>query len=234
MTAFASIFTEEKKFRIFYFFLLSLHLIVNYLAPNVYFLYITKQLFLSALIIYFFVNSKFRNSKPFKIMLLGLSSFWLGDLSLSFFNNKILLNLGILFFIVGKLFYCIRFSNNKEFKFSKIMPYVTICFFYMVFLMTFLLDHLENQFFSVLIYLFITITVGLFAFLRQYEVNRISFLVVFIGVLFSFISDSVSIINTFYNDIYVTKYSVVVIFYSFSQYLIVNGVLIEKIEKKDN
>ncbi len=224
-----SFFKGIKLFSVFYFTLLLIHILLKNLNldPFVASL-ISKPWFLLFLIVFYIINAEFKNTRDFRLMLLALFAFWLGDMALIFVENKLFFNLGILFFIIGKLIYSMRFANTKDFRLIKIIPFMLLCFFYMIFLMNFLHLSLGDYFFPVLFYLFLSMIVGLFAFLRQYEVDRRSFLLVFIGVLCSFVSDSVSIIQAFYNQLFITKFNVVMIFYSLSQYLIVLGILFEK------
>ncbi len=224
-----SIFTNIKAFSVLYFVLLLLHLVLKALdiKPLVSSL-ITKPWFLIFLIIFYINHAANRKAKDFKLILLALVAFWLGDMALIFVENTIFFNLGILFFIFGKLLYGIRFSNTKDFQIQKIFPFLLLCFFYIVFMMNFLHLSLGDYFFPVLLYLFLSMIVGLFAFLRQYEVDKRSFLLVFIGVLCSFVSDSVSILEAFYHQILITKFNIVMLFYAISQYLIVMGIVLEK------
>jgi len=223
----AIFFTQEKKFRLLYFSLVIMHIGIKYFNKDIWVTLLTKQWFLAALITFFYMNSKSRTNKSFKWMLLGLTAFWIGDFFLIFLEQQLFLNLGLAFFIIGKLSYSIRFTNKKDFKISKIIPFILGCFFYIIFLMSFLLDSLDGYFSPIIAYIFITTIVGLFAFLRQYEVNKKSFILVFIGVLFSFVSDSLSFVYAFYNQFYLSKFSFVILFYSISQYLIVTGILKE-------
>jgi len=222
-----SFFTQEKKFRLLYFSLIFIHVAIKFFYTEVWVSIVSKQWFLTALIIFFYINSRSKTNKDFKWTFLGLVAFWLGDFFLIFLENELFFNLGLVFFIIGKLFYCIRFSNKKDFKIIKIIPFILGCFFYIIFLMSFLLDTLDSYFSPIIIYIFITTIVGLFAFLRQYEVNKKSFILVFLGVLCSFVSDSLSFMFAFYNQVYISKFSGVIIFYSISQYLIVTGILSE-------
>ncbi len=225
-----NVFRDVKTFSILYFTLLIIHILLKLTDIDMFITsIISKPWFLISLILFFYINSEDKKSKPFKLMLFGLIAYWLGDISLIFLKNILFFNLGIFFFIIGKLLYCIRFSNKREFNIVKIIPYIILCFCYMLFLMNFLYISLGVYFFPVLFYFFLTMIVGLFAFLRQYEVDKKSFLLVFIGVLLSFVSDSVAIIQAFYNQLLITRLSMVVMaFYGVSQFLIVTGILIEK------
>jgi len=232
----SSIFNNVRSFGILYFTLLSIHILLKLTNIDLFITsLISKPWFLISLILFFYINSEDKTSKSFKYMLFGLFAYLVGDTSLIFLENVIFFNLGVVFFIIGKLFYCLRFSNKKEFNVVKIWPYVLLCFCYMFFLMSFIYISLDEYFFPMLLYLFLTMIVGLFAFLRQYEVGRNSFLLVFVGVLFSFVADSVALIQAFYNQILMTRLSMVVMFfYGISQFLIVIGIIREQKKTSGN
>ena len=67
-----------------------------------------------------------------------------------------------------------------------------------------------------------------FAYLRKNEVNKTSYWLVLIDVLFSMFSDSINILKVFYNDEIAYNNISIILFYGVSQYLIILGIVTER------
>jgi len=100
-------------------------------------------------------------------MLIALSCFLLGDLILINTYSGNMYSAGMLFFVIGKLFYAIRFSNTRDFKLSRLLPFLFLCFIYILWMMNLIYDNLGALFFPILIYFFAAIIVLQMAFLRK-------------------------------------------------------------------
>ncbi len=131
------------------------------------------------------------------------------------------------FFVLGKLFYALRFSNQKDFKLYMLLPFLVISFGYMVFIMDLIYDKLGDFFIPVMVYLFACLIVALFAFLRKGEVNIKSYILVIIGIGFTILSDTISVLQEFYQSDIAYHKITIMLFYGISQYFIVLGVVRE-------
>ena len=227
------IFKNKRFFTIFYFSILTIDLIVKLNLETIPFRLITKPSIVLSLLIYYLLNKKEKGKKKFLFMILALSFFMLGDLFFIFNGTSVLFALGMSCFVIGKLFYAFRFSNENDFKLIKLLPLLIFCFTYILIILSIVYDNLGTYFFPALLYLFVAMLVLQFTHLRKSEVDRRSYLIVGLGVFCSVFADSISVLHTFYsNGIFYEEISVI-LFYGISQYLIVMGILEEKV-KKDN
>lgn len=190
--------------------------------------YISKTLVLVFLLFFYLINQKETSKKHFWFMTIALVSFLLGDWLLINPKNTTLFATGMMFFIIGKLFYAFRFSNQRDFKLSRLMPFLVVCFLYILWLMDLIYDNLHQLFLPVLIYFFASIIVLQFAFLRKYDVNKSSYFLVFIGMILSMASDSITALKTFYVPNFAYEKVTIMLFYGIAQYLIVLGIVKEK------
>lgn len=39
----------------------------------------------------------------------------------------------MLFFVLGKIMYCLRFTNNRDFKLARLLPFLTVSFILIVY-----------------------------------------------------------------------------------------------------
>lgn len=90
--------------------------------------------------------------------------------------------------------------------------------------MNLIYDNLHQLFLPVMIYFFASIIVLQFAFLRKDDVNRLSYLLVFIGTILCIVSDSVTALKTFYIPNFAYEKITIMLFYGIGQYLIVFGI----------
>lgn len=89
-------------------------------------------------------------------------------------------------------------------------------------------NNLGQYFLVLLIYLFVVMMLAQFAYLTRNEVNKTSYWLVLIGVLFSMFSDSINILKVFYNDEIAYNNISIMLFYGVSQYLIILGIVTER------
>lgn len=194
-----------------------------------YFFYrfVTKPLVIISLMIYYLLNHKERLVKRKIFMTLALLSFLFGDIFLLLYENFVFYIIGIVFFVAGKFLYALRFSNQQDFKLYLLVPFLLITFLYMVFLMDLVYDKLGNFFIPVMIYLFACLIILLFAFLRKNEVKLMSYILVLIGILFFAASDTIVVLQQFYNPNILYHKITTMLFYGLAQYFIVLGVVRE-------
>jgi hypothetical protein len=88
-------------------------------------------------------------------------------------------------------------------------------------------DYLNEFFIPVIVYLFAILLVAQFAFLRKGVVNNASYKLVMLGIVFSIISDTIAILESFYDSDIAYNKITLMLFYGLSQYFIVIGILKE-------
>ncbi len=219
---------NKISFIIIFVTILILDLVIKDTLDNILFRYLSKSLIMISLIIFYLMHQKEKQKRSLYIMCIALFSFLLGDMFLINYEDIIFYILGVFLFICGKLFYVFRFSNQKDFKLSNLLPFLGLSFIYMFFIMHLVIDNLGSFLLPVFIYLFICLMLLLFSFLRKNAVNSTSYLLVGIGVLLSVINDSVTVLQSFYDPNIILHYDVfVMLMYGVSQYLIVLGIIKE-------
>lgn len=226
----SNIFKSTFYFTCLYVFIFLIDAYIKVVYPLSVFRYLTKAALIGTLLYYFLVNNNESSTKNKNLITYALFSFMLGDAlitasSLSWYY----LIVGVVFFGIAKVLYSIRFSNKKDFNILKLIPFLLFCFSYMYVIMIMVYSSLGIYFIPVLLYLFIVMITAQFAYLRQYEVNRSSYFLVLIGVIFSMFSDSITLLKEFYDEsIAYNQYSIM-LFYALSQYFIIIGIVKEEI-----
>lgn len=214
-------------FTVLYFSILLLDILVKFNLTVIPYRLISKPLLVLVLIAYYSVNMTVLSVKKHKFMLTALIMFLIGDVFL-IFKGMIFLGLGMLFFLNGKLFYALRFLNNKDFSAKRALPFLAVCTAYIVFIMSYVYSSLNLFFIPVIVYLFVALIEFLFAYLRKEHVNKRSYYLVFFGVLFSIFSDTTVMMNHFSNFVDLDMKGLVMVLYGIAQYLIVRGVVEER------
>lgn len=196
--------------------------------------YATKLSISIVLILFFIQNHSEVSRIKFYYMILALVCFLLGDFFFIDESNMLFFSLGMGSFILGKLFYILNFSHYSDFKFTKLFPLILICIVYGFGVMHFILPNLNEFYVPVILYFFVALMVLIFAFLRQWYVNKKSFFIVFSGVVISLISDTLIAIDTFAIRDFIYENIATMLFYGLSQYLIVFGVTEAVLKEHDD
>ncbi len=221
------LFRDNILFLIIFFLLLVLDIVVKNVSGEILYRVITKTSLIVLLLIFYLINNREVLKKKRYVIIIALLFFICGDLFFIFHENALYFGLGILFFILGKIAYALRFTNNQDFKFRELIPSLLVLFAYMTIIMFFIQDNLGDYFIPVLIYLFTSLIVSQFAYLRRNVVLRKSFWMVLTGVFFSIVSDSISVLQAFYDKDFGYHQITIMLFYGISQYLIVVGIVLE-------
>ncbi|NND11014.1 MAG: lysoplasmalogenase [Flavobacteriaceae bacterium] len=221
-------------FSIAYFSLLALDIWVKLQIETIPYRYVSKSLLIILLIVFYLKNHNESMRKNFWLMIAALCSFMIGDWLLIEPTNSFVFAVGMIFFVIGKTCYAFRFSNQRDFNLGRLLPFLIICFLYILGLMNLIYDNLNELFFPVLIYFFASIIVLQLAFLRQGDVNKLSYWLVFSGMIASMGSDSITALKTFYLPDFAYEKVTIMLFYGISQYLIVLGIVKEvKLEEEE-
>ncbi|WAC02066.1 lysoplasmalogenase [Lacinutrix neustonica] len=226
-----TLFKDKKGFTVIYFIILLIDIVVKLYAEDVPFRYLSKPLVVVFLMIYYVLNNNETSVWRKRFIYMALLCFLIGDIL--FIETEItpLYITATLLFIVGKLFYAFRFSNQRDFSLVTLFPLFSICFIYMIVIMALVINSLGTFFMPTLIYLFVSLIVVLFAFLRKEEVIYKSFILVLIGVIVAIFSETIVLIKSFYNPNFPYHNVLIMLFYGVSQYLIVYG-LVEEVKVK--
>ena len=191
--------------------------------------YYTNIALSSALLIFYLFKTKQKNISKKRLIIYALSLFIIGDVFFITGNSGKMTHFvfAAFLFIGAKICYSIRFLNSKDFKISKLVPFLLFGFAYMTIITNLVYNNLGYYFFPFLIYLFVVLLLMQFAYLRKGEVNELSFWLVIFGVFFSMIADSINILKIFYDPLIAYNKITVMFFYCLSQYMIILGVLQE-------
>ena len=228
-----SIFKNKIYVSIFFFLVLAIDIYVKFTENPLPTRFFTKSLIICILFYYFILNRRQKQAND-NYFYIGLLFFWMGDLVLLLYENPILYIAGMSLFIIGKLFYTKRFSHQKDFDMSSLMPFFVVIFIYIVVIVLFVYDNLKDFFIPTIIYIFASMLMGLFAFLRKDSVNKKSFYLIMFAVVFGVCSDSTAVLQSFYDTELPYHQILVMLFYALFQYFIILGLVEEKeIENKD-
>ncbi|KAA5827313.1 hypothetical protein FPF71_00260 [Algibacter amylolyticus] len=187
---------------------------------------ISKAILSILLLAYYLLNEKEISSVKRVFVISALMFFMLGDIMLIFNEIHIYNMVGICSFIVAKMFYVFRFYNSIDFSFKKLIPILILCFVYMSGILILINQNMNsNYYLIILLYLFIALGTLIFAILRKPDVNKKSYYLVLIGVLFSVLSDSIAGLKLFYRSDIAYEGVTVMLFYGISQYLIISGLI---------
>lgn len=217
------IFKDLKTFSILFFVVLIIDIIVKELLPSIPYRYISKPLIILLLFCYYWYNSSGLNKNARLLAFVALGSFLIGDIFLiKGATDSIYLATGISFFVLGKAFYCFRFSHSNDFDIARLIPFFIFCFIFLITLFLLIYDNLGELFIPAMIYAFVSLMMLQLAFLRKQAVSKTSYNLVLLGALITIISDSVTALKEFYTIIPFQEI-LIMLFYGLSQYLIITG-----------
>lgn len=223
-----NVFTNILTFSVLYFAIALLDLSAVYLADLKFLNYLAKPLLIVLLIGFYASNDDKSSSSKFVFLIIALGFFLLAVVA-TLFNDSMVLTAALVFFILGKLFYIFRFSNQRVFKPIRFLAFIAFYLLYLFVILYLTLDQLGSYLIPVSLFLFVSLMVVQFAFLRKNEVSDSSYQLVIIGVFLMFIGDTIAISRAFYfNWIYMKE--LIFILYIISQYLIVMGLVKEKVD----
>lgn len=180
----------------------------------------------------------FHGKFPSKNILLGALLFsWLGDVILLFADiGEIYFILGLLFFLIAHLMYCVLF--NKQTKRNTTINKVLFAIgslliaFYLVGMVLFLMPNLGELKIPVIIYAAVISTMLLFAFNGSLTWKKTGSLYVLAGAVSFVTSDSILAFNKFHAPIEKSSFFIMLT-YLVAQYLIVIGILKLNTKKAD-
>jgi uncharacterized membrane protein YhhN len=187
---------------------------------------LTKPLILLSLLIYFLFSGKHLTKKTYYLTVVALACSLLGDVFLLFDSvSNLYFILGLISFLLAHLAYGYVFLKKWNQKPRwKIHTYTLALISYGVGLFLYLKPGLGTLTYPVSLYVLGILLMAISALRRYQNVNKKSFLFVFIGAIFFVISDSVLAINMFKEEIQWASFFIMST-YALAQFLIVKGIL---------
>ncbi|WP_417856288.1 lysoplasmalogenase [Xanthomarina gelatinilytica] len=214
----------EKSFSLLFIFLLALEIITSSFKHLQIFNYIAKPALLISLILFFWKQSSHLEKKIKLLIVLALICSFLGDILLMFTNHSAYFFMGgLLAFLSAHIFYVLVFLKQRN-KSKKGWVFMGLMLVYGILLFYFLRDGLNNLLYPVIIYMVVILSMATTAFLRQGQVAKNSYILVFVGAILFMISDSILALNKFYQPLPFTNFSIMFT-YGFAQLFIVLGLL---------
>lgn len=222
-----SIFINNIRFAIFFFVILLMDVYVKIYYNNLNNRFLTKPLVLISLIIYYYFNKKHKNQKLEQNVLLALFFFLLGDIMILNYLDSFFLTLSIVFFGLGKVFFCLKFKSKEDFEFSRLLPFSLIIYIFITFIISVVYKNLEAFLIPGLITLFISLLMLNLAYLRKDKFSKASYLYVLFGCIIFVLVESFNAIYTFNKHLPFPNF-LITLFYGISMYLIVVGIVKER------
>ncbi|HLV13971.1 MAG TPA: lysoplasmalogenase family protein [Xanthomarina sp.] len=227
---------NKLYFSVLYFSLLLLDIIVKLNFDNINFRFFSKPLMLILLFLFYIINNNEKSKNRRFYVIMALLFLLVGEMFVVYREVVTFLSFSIFCFTMVKIFYIFRFSNQNDFNLIRLLPILSFCFLYILVLFNLIYDNLDYFLIPVLLFLFLTMIIAQFVYLRKSEVDYRSYLLVAIGVTLSIVAETMAILDIFYNTGFVKENAILILLYSISHYLIILGLVTEKIqvENKDN
>lgn len=226
-----NLFRNFTFFSVVYFVVVLICLFLRLLTFDTSYSYIFRPLTLMLLLIYFITNNNYVIKKRRIYIFIILLFFILGEIFFAYEERIGLSKTGILLYVVGKLFYCASFSNDREFNSKIFKKFLIIIFILITTVMSLVLSRLGDFLIPVLMYLLASVFMTQYGLMRKDEVNDKSFKLVVIGVSTFILVDFLTALKYFYlNNQYIDQ-SILIFIYALSQYLIITGLVHEQIEE---
>ncbi|HLV14879.1 MAG TPA: lysoplasmalogenase [Xanthomarina sp.] len=214
----------EKSFSFLFAFLLTIEIVTSSFAEIAALNYLAKPALLTSLIFFFWKQSK-QIEKNTRIMILCALIFSLiGDILLMFVNlsGNYFIG-GLLAFLTAHIFYVLVFLKQRN-PSKNSLGFIGFMLAYGMLLFYLLQDGLGQMLIPVILYMLVILSMATSAFLRQGNVVKNNYILVFIGAILFMISDSILALNKFYEPLPFTNFSIMFT-YGFAQLFIVLGLL---------
>ena len=219
----------QKLFTILFTCIVLAELICNYNSAFSQFSLITKPAIVSSLIIYFLIASSSLNKSIRNLMVLALIGSLIGDILLLFVHKSSNFFIaGLVAFLIAHIMYSIVFLKHLD-PLKKPYMFIGLLLTYSSVLFYILKDGLGEMLIPVVIYIAAILTMATTAFLRKGDLKKASYLWVFLGAIIFMLSDSIIAIDKFHKPFALSGVSIMLT-YSIAQYLIVMGILKQKLE----
>ena len=225
-------FKSVNKISLFYFLAIGLDVYVKLYLPIVPYRYISKAIMLSLITLLYCFNNNEQSKRNKTFVIIALMFFIFGDAFVLWHQNFIFLAISLVFFSFAKLFLSFRLSHKYDFNIGSLIPISIAMFIYTVVIFNLIYSNLNNFLIPAIGTFFVSLLLFQFSALRQGVVNTFSYFSVLLGVLFYIISESMMAVKIF-NGPFLYQEPLIIIFYSLSHYLIIIGLIRERVIKKD-
>ncbi len=224
------IFKNKLFFSILFFAFLLLDVFMKLNYNEFSYRVFTKPIMLILLFFFYIFNNNEKSKNRKFYVICALFFLLVGEMFVAYKEHLTFLSFSLLCFTLSKLFYIFRFSNQNDFKMTRLLPVLSFCFVYIVVLFNLIYENLGNFMIPVLLFLFLTMIIIQFVFLRKSEVDYQSYLLVGFGILFSVIAETLAILDIFYSKKFLEESVILLVLYSVSHYLVILGLVTEKIQ----
>lgn len=221
------LFKDLKGFSVVFFIAVIFDIVAKIAFTDISIRFISMPLVMLLLMVFYFKSNKCPEGQLCFVMF-GLMCFLFGRFFLANDTNEISVVIGMALFALAKTFYGIRFFNQKDFRIDQVAILLFCCFGYMSLLLYFVYDKLGMLLVPSMVYCFISFLLILLAFLRREDVHYRSYLLVFFGVIFSFISEGFGVVDIFEGHPYAIRETLVTLTFGLFQYLVIIGLVLEK------
>lgn len=225
-----SIFTNKIIFTIVFFIILLTDVYLKIDTRYTDYRFLSKPLIQLSLITFYCINAKNENKNAEQNVLLALFFFLLGDVMLLYYSTDYLLLLSIIFFATGKVFLCLKFKSKEDFEFSRLFPFSIMTYVFVTIIISIIYRNLQGFLIPGLVTIFVSLLMLNLAYLRKGKFSNTSYIYVLTGcVLFVFL-EGMNAISIFNGNLPFPTF-LVMFFYGIAIYLIVLGIVKEKVMK---
>lgn len=187
----------------------------------------TKPLVIILLSVFFYLNSKMMVLKNRLIVFLALAFLCVGDIILLEDTPFYSFLVGLFLFLIALLLYSFYFYKETTYDIDQLLPFLAASLLIALTLIYLMYDGLDYMLIPVMIYISIVLNLMKLAFLRNKNVNRKSYLLVFGGTILFTIAQVIIGLHSFHKAI-PNKDIFIMLFYGISQLMIILGILSTK------
>lgn len=219
-----SIFRSGQWFTTAFLVILFFDIILSNIEGLIYYSLLTKFLLLGILLIYFLFNSRDLNPLERGFVMLGIVCFSVGEGFMMVTNDLNIIVAGFLLLLAAKLLYSCAFVYKVKIDIDRLLPYLVFVTLYSLTIIYFLYEVPEHI--PAYIFLVITLVMLKLAYLRYEKVDWTSFILVLAGSGLILVSETILVFDRSFNASRMSGI-LIVLLYGMSQYLMVNGMLLE-------
>ncbi len=224
------LFKKSKSFLFIFLCFLLIDLVFTNIDHLYKYRYATKIWVVITLTIHFYYNSSSLLRKERILIFLALFFSLIADIVL-ITDNLFFLVVGMSMFILVKICYSIVYFFKAQFDIDRLLPFLTICLLYSLFVIYFLYDAIGELYIPVYTYIFISLVMTKMAYLRYKRVNSKSYYLVLLGAIVFIISETIMAFYNFYKPLPFT-FTLVMTTYALSQYLSIRGIILQNSSEK--
>lgn len=184
----------------------------------------TKPLITIILAVFFFVNSTQMALKSRVIILLALAFLCAGDVILLEDTPFYSFLIGLCLFLVSLLLYSLHFYRETTYDIDRLLPFLAVSLLISLTLIYLMYDGLNYMLIPVMIYISVVLNLMKIAFLRLKNVNKKSYILVFVATICFTIAQIFIGLHSFHKAI-PNKDIFIMLFYGLSQLLFILGIL---------